>query len=265
MATPGRETAHRQSAGWLAGRFDLFERYCLPSIAAQDSRDFQWLIFFDIHTPDWARERIEAGQKSFPFTPVFTELFEAEGWARNVRAAIGPAQADRIVITSNLDNDDGLANNYMRSVRETAAANWNGSTFAVNVPDGYVLAGSNLYAHRHLYNAFTNLVEADDDSLATTKTIRHMDLPDRVMIVQAESGPGWLQLVHDGNVSNKIRGYRVQRPEGGRFADGLLAGVGDASSARLFWDNQVEARIRKGRDDAFRLIRRLIPADRHVG
>ena len=262
LATPGRESAHRLGEGWLEGRFELFERYCLPSIAAQDSHAFEWLIFFDILTPDWARERIAAGQRVFPFRAVFTELFEAEGWARNVRAVIGPPEPERIVVTSNLDNDDGLANDYMRRVREAAEAGWRGETIAVNVPDGYVLCGPELYFHRHLHNAFTNLVEADTAAIRTTKTIRHMELAEHVPIVQAEGTPGWLQVVHDGNVSNKVRGARVMPPADAPFAAGLLDSVTPVSGPVLFWDNRVAAPLRAARDAAFKLARRIVPIDR---
>ena len=32
---------------WLLHRFELFERYCLPSMAAQANQDFRWFLFFD--------------------------------------------------------------------------------------------------------------------------------------------------------------------------------------------------------------------------
>ena len=262
LATPGRETALRQSQYWLAGRFDLFDRYCLPSIAAQDSHEFDWLIFFDILTPDWARTRIEAGRRIFPFTPIFTELFPGEGWARQVRAAIGPADAGRIVITSNLDNDDGLARDYMRRVRQAAVANWHGQTFAVNVPDGYVVGDGSLYLHHHRFNAFTNLVEADSDAMRTTKTIRHMDLPGLMPIVQAPGGPGWLQVVHGGNVSNKIRGARIARPQRDDFPPATLDDVAPVGAGQLFVDNRIRYPIRAFRDMGARWYRKLFPADR---
>ncbi|WP_299134485.1 glycosyltransferase [uncultured Amaricoccus sp.] len=50
MPSPGRESQIRARPGWLAGRFELFERYCLPSIAAQSLKDFHWVIYFDAAT-----------------------------------------------------------------------------------------------------------------------------------------------------------------------------------------------------------------------
>ena len=69
MPTPGRESHIRSRPGWLAGRFELFERYCLPSIAAQTTRDFHWVVYFDVETPPEFRARIEACRAVFPFVP----------------------------------------------------------------------------------------------------------------------------------------------------------------------------------------------------
>lgn len=37
---------------WLEHRFEVFERYCLPSVAAQTSGNFTWLCLFDAATPE---------------------------------------------------------------------------------------------------------------------------------------------------------------------------------------------------------------------
>ena len=43
---------------WLEHRFGLFEKYCLPSIANQTCKDFEWVVLFDDKTPDEFRNRI---------------------------------------------------------------------------------------------------------------------------------------------------------------------------------------------------------------
>lgn len=88
LATPGRESAIRNRPGWLAQRFDLFERYCLPSVAAQTVRDFKWIIYFDKDTPEDFRARIERLREVFPFTPYFTGLFPGTGWRESITATL---------------------------------------------------------------------------------------------------------------------------------------------------------------------------------
>ena len=71
VARPKRSDPIRLDPEWLAGRFDLFEKYCLPSVAAQTARDFHWLVYFDAATPEPLRARIEACRRIFPFVPCF--------------------------------------------------------------------------------------------------------------------------------------------------------------------------------------------------
>ena len=54
------DKTHRatQTADWLAQRFDLFERFCLPSVAHQTNKNFTWLCLFDKDTPTDMRQRI---------------------------------------------------------------------------------------------------------------------------------------------------------------------------------------------------------------
>jgi hypothetical protein len=45
---------------WLAGRFDLFERYCLPSVKGQTCQDFRWIVLFDAATPQKFKDRFKS-------------------------------------------------------------------------------------------------------------------------------------------------------------------------------------------------------------
>lgn len=51
---------------WLEHRFEVFERYCLPSVAAQTSGNFTWLCLFDAATPESCRRRIEGYKARCP-------------------------------------------------------------------------------------------------------------------------------------------------------------------------------------------------------
>ena len=107
MPTPGRESQIRSRPGWLAGCFELFERYCLPSIAAQTARDFHWVVYFYVETLLEFLERIEAGRAVFPFVPYFTEFFPAEGGrARSASSSGGRRPGGS---TTRFDSDDALA------------------------------------------------------------------------------------------------------------------------------------------------------------
>lgn len=262
LATPGREVAFRARPGWLAERFALFERYCLPSVADQTCQDFDWIVFFDDQTPDWARARAEQLQSVRPFHALYTPLFDNDGWARAVRAVAGPAQAGRLIVTSNLDNDDALGFDFIERVQKAARAHFRGRRFAINVPDGYVLADRAIYAHRHLQNAFTNMAEPDDEAMATTMTIRHMELFDHVEVVQAHGAAGWLQVVHGGNVSNRIRGRRIGGDEARRqFPAGVLGKIAETSLPARLFEAVLAVPFRALRDRLFVFARRIVRVD----
>jgi len=262
LATPGREAAWRGAADWLAGRFDLFERYCLPSVRDQTRRDFTWLVLFDDHTPGWARERVARAQAIVPFHAIYTPLFDGAGWGRFVRAAIGPAQPGRRVITSNLDNDDALAADYLARLHAAAIGAARQDSFALNVTRGLILSGRRLYRYDHPANAFTTLVEPDADPLRTTMSIRHNELARHVPVVQVEGRPGWLQVVHGGNVSNRVRGRVIAQPAATGFAGDILADVAPPGPIELAHDRLIAAPLRLCRDHAIRLYRWLRPVDR---
>ena len=109
LATPGRESALRNQPGWLAGRFELFERYCLPTLAAQSASParFRWIVYFDDGTPEPFRARIEACRRVADFHPFFTPMFPGEQWgdlgprgargrgAAGAVAAVDPARQRR--------------------------------------------------------------------------------------------------------------------------------------------------------------------------
>src|SRR6056297_2423472 len=110
LATPGREAAMRNDPGWLADRFELFEDYCLPSVAAQTERGFYWILYFDENTPPEYKERITALRDVFPFHAYYTGLFPSEGWPRSVSETVSVETP--FLLTSRLDNDDALSTEY---------------------------------------------------------------------------------------------------------------------------------------------------------
>jgi hypothetical protein len=208
LATPGRESKLRNDPTWLAHRFELFEKYCLPSVAAQTERDFDWLIFFDEGTPAAFQERVKDAQKVHPFTAIYTPLFPAEGWRLSSLAAV-EADPRTALLTTTLDNDDAIAADFVERLQQTASQHLDEAPIAFNFKNGLVLKGGNLYFHQHKSSAFRSVLERYGDSLRTAASIPHMDMASHFTICQIEGGPGWLQVVHDRNVSNKTRGTRV--------------------------------------------------------
>lgn len=206
LATPGKESQIRTQVGWLEGRFHLFETYCLPSIAAQRNMSFDWIIYFDVDTPDIFKARISKLQKIFPFHAYYTPLFRSEGWSRSLRETYPLTQ--KFLLTTRLDNDDALAIDYTerlhQSVRDNAF-----ELGAYNFRNGLICEAGALYKIDHPKNAFFSWLDLSAGDLRPAPSIQHMRLDDFGPVHQIEGAPGWLQVVHETNVSNKTRGNRV--------------------------------------------------------
>src|SRR5437899_7174315 len=59
---------------WLSHRFDLFDRYCYPTIRAQVDADFRWLVFVNVRTPDAFKDRVSEYAKWPPFVPIYIDV-----------------------------------------------------------------------------------------------------------------------------------------------------------------------------------------------
>ncbi|TVQ57706.1 MAG: hypothetical protein EA355_03740 [Rhodobacteraceae bacterium] len=256
LATPGRESAIRIRPGWLSGRFDLFERYCLPSMAAQTRQDFDWIVYFDVDTPASFRERIERCREVRPFTPYYTPLFLSEGWPRSIRETFGET-APRL-LTTRLDNDDALARDHVERL-QAAVAPFDGARASFNFTNGFLLNGGRVYAHRHPANAFASQLEPWGAETRTASSIPHLDMADYGPVIQIPGPGGWLQVIHDGNVSNRTAGRRVA-PDAAqdRFPAEVLGDLAPFGPIEAMLDRFVEGPARAARAGATRIAKRIL-------
>lgn len=249
LPTPGREAAIRARPGWLARRFDLFESICLPSVVSQIEQDFLWIIYFDVATPQAFRDRIDRLRRRYPFIPFFTGMFEDTGWSRSLRNVLHDAgRSPKWILTTRLDSDDALSRDYTQRVQQVARRSR--TPKALNITRGCIRTQNNAYEVTHPSNAFFSLLEPYDGPVRTAAAIQHMNLHGHLPVTQIDGPPGWLQVVHGDNVSNKIRGRRAHP---GTFRDaffeGALAGVPPPSRLSLLTENTLLTPLRRCRDD----------------
>ncbi|WP_312182141.1 glycosyltransferase [Arthrobacter sp.] len=222
LPTPGAESLVRAREGWLRERAGLFERYCLASVAAQTNPRFGWVIYFDPESPGWLREKISDWSAGGTFTPVFRASVNRAELLGDLRAVVQdsgqvPGEA---LITTNLDNDDGLATDFVDRLQR-AAGETEPARAALYLPRGLILHGTSLYARTDRTNAFCSVVEPWEDAL-TCWNDWHTMLGRSMPVREVPGPPGWLQIVHGGNVSNRIRGRRTAPGPHRRSFPGLL-------------------------------------------
>lgn len=117
--------------------------------------------------------------------------------------------SDRL-LTTNLDNDDGLAVDFVARVQ--AALDPTRAREAIYVGRGLIRGPHGLYARTDRYNAFCSVSELWDGAV-TCWSDWHNLLPASMPVTVLTGRPAWLQVVHGTNVSNRIRG-RLVSPAG---------------------------------------------------
>jgi glycosyltransferase involved in cell wall biosynthesis len=151
---------------WLDHRFELFEKYCLPSIKNQTCQNFEWIVLFDSFTPEKFKAKIADYQRECPqFIPVFVEPQKGRYFAEIFRREIVKRLKANRVVSTYLDNDDALNVGFVEDLQHRALA-VNEGTF-INYNDGYQYYSEDGYLMRIYYptNHFVSVVEKGDATI----------------------------------------------------------------------------------------------------
>jgi hypothetical protein len=198
---------------WLSLRLDLFQRYCFPTILAQQEQDFTWLVLFDEQTPTHFRKIIATYAKYKNLIPVYCGEYDT----------IIPCVTDQMqtlapgvewFVTTRLDSDDALSVGFVHCLQEIVRSLGeerlkSSDTLYINFPNGLQLCDGEYYDFRDVTNAFVSLVERRAHP-HTVFWVDHPSIHDVAPVVQAETKPLWMQIVHDMNVYNYLRGVKIE-------------------------------------------------------
>src|SRR5690349_13551625 len=177
----------------------LFERFCLPTVRGQTRQDFKWLVLFAADTPRTFKAKIERLAEWPNFVPVYL----AAGTEHVGRLVVAPYLdgSPQTLITTRLDNDDGLCRTYVEEMRRFAGVS---ARTVLQFPNGYVWNRGRIYLDRQEHNAFATLVEplagGAGSEYVTIYKGSHSDLHRLGPVVDVGDAPGWLQVVHGSNV-----------------------------------------------------------------
>jgi len=189
---------------WLRHRFDLFDRFCYPSLKGQTNQNFTWLVFFDAGTPRVYWKYIDDYAKWEKFNAVFIEGYSLTRVKKEIDKHLGDSN---FVITTRIDNDDAICRRFV----ETVQHNFNEQTFElINFPNGFVWHEGRTYRSRQMSNPFMSLIESAQ-MYETVWCRSHLELRELAEIKQIESPPAWLQVIHEMNVCNEVQGVLQPR------------------------------------------------------
>ena len=210
---------------WLEHRFEVFERYCLPSVAAQTSGNFTWLCLFDAATPESCRRRIEGYKARCPqFEAVY---YTAVRVVRPEGKKIPPPP--KLLITTNLDNDDAFSSDVVELLQRELRPAPGKRIYSLLYGYQYFTDRRFALKMRYTNNHFLTLVEPFDAHTETIISYRHTKAIRQLPTIYLSTARGkWLEIVHEDNVSNdfriNIKVWYIPLLYGRSFADFGLGG-----------------------------------------
>lgn len=260
LPTPGVEGAIRAREGWLQNRVELFELYCAPSVANQTC-PVSWIVYFDPESPDWLFERFSPLVERGLFRPIMRASVDQGELLSDIRDTV-PERGDDL-ITTNLDNDDGLAVDFCERLGSVATPH---RRVAIYAPLGLVKSSDGVFLRTDRRNAFCSVREPWQGAI-TAWAEYHNEFARIMPVVELEGPPAWLQVVHGANVSNRVRGRLVSSlPYKARFGT-MLDDARVPTSTDLARDVFFRLPLRATRDGARSAVRvaglRLLGKDRY--
>jgi hypothetical protein len=196
---------------WAHERLDLFRKFCVPTILHQSNQGFKWLIYMDVETNP---SDLEAIRKELELVKNAELRFAAsmDGLLGDLRKILSTATT-AYVITSRLDNDDGLGRAYIQQIQDAFVP---GEKTLVNMLHG-VLYDADQHIMTMVRNArlnhFTSLIEKrhPDQECLTVLGFSHTQPPEDCKVVNRDADFAWLKIIHGRNLNSKAKGRPVLR------------------------------------------------------
>lgn len=193
---------------WLRYRLAFFYDVTYPSVRAQTTRDFDWLVLFDDRCSAEFRAEIEDLARG-TFVPVWDRRpFRRDTFAEPV-AALTRGSGRTHLITTRIDSDDAMSRDFMAAVQAEFAGQ---ERLFVNFPHGVQIDRSGAVLRSHtLSSPFLSLIEerVPERPPATVFVAKHARARAWAPIREVRSPVRWAQVVHDGNLSNIVNGVRI--------------------------------------------------------
>lgn len=200
FAVPSKHTDEK----WLCERLELLQKFAIPSVAAQSSKDFTWLLLVSADAPEAPIGKLRhLIRKSFPDgrAEVVTMAGNARGASifKHARAS----NAERI-LTTRFDSDDAVHVDFTKEIREVCQ---DPGRFFVQFSWGYSF-DPRINSLRLFFNPtgpFVSLVEPNNDEMTSVYCGNHVLLADKGP-VKTFSRERWMQVIHGGNHLNTHQG-----------------------------------------------------------
>jgi hypothetical protein len=193
---------------WLQKRYELFERYCFPSIQLQTEQNFKWLVYFDVETPDVFKTKNELLKKDFSsFKPIYVSSFK--DFEQSLLNDIENYKSEHCnyVLTTRLDNDDCLHKDAVKVIQQHFKPV---NKAIIDLKNGLALQIVNTYKlslkKDTISGPFITLIEEYKDPMLilTVYNREHLSWIGEVEFINIGKGFYWLQIIHQNNLTNEL-------------------------------------------------------------
>ena len=187
---------------YLEERFNLFEKYTLPSIKNQTNQNFKWIIQFHKRTPKKFLNRIKELKKIYNFEDVYLK----SGRRFNFQEYCEKNNENYdYYITTRIDNDDMIDEDYIKEIQDYVNNNNLHECFISFVHGMKLDLNTNKkYDYFHEMNHFISMIKSTNEK--TALNIIHSKLREHGLdIVRFKTEkPMWVEIIHNSNVTNRI-------------------------------------------------------------
>ena len=180
---------------YLKYRFELFDRYTVPSMCYQTCKDFKWIVLYDERTPKEYREKAMSYTELGFYEPIFVKSgFSIEGITNDLIA-----DKNFYYITSRVDNDDALMPDYVECIQNKAKKVFPKDKFITSVRNyRYDVKEKSLTSYKlkknHFISRTGNVYELGQDAM-----------PVNPFKYAKVAGTHSVEVVHDTNIINSTR------------------------------------------------------------
>lgn len=194
---------YRLNIKYLKYRFELFEKYCLPSIKGQTCQLFSWLLLLDEQTPAYFKEKINSYKKQYNnINPIYLPPCSN---AKDIYVTICNRCAAKTdyLITTRIDNDDVLHKNYIQEIQEYFSSHHISEPTVISFSKGIQYYHNKDIALHINYpsNHFITLIEPTSISHNSVLGYDHTKIKKLFPLIIIKKVM-WLEVVHDTNIIN---------------------------------------------------------------
>lgn len=230
IATPGQDPSaigfrHVIQTLFTDDRLQLFDSYCLPSLAAQTCADFVWHVYCDENTSTPTLQALQERAERFPQMRLC--LTGPNGRTPAAHVLDDTQLADTVLLTTRLASDNAISKDYVKAIQEYVDifGHSGDTTLLLNFPRGFQLdlATSRLLFDWKPCNGFHTLFERLSSEPATVLAGNLSTSHEEHHTVQEDSIPAWLMVVHEDSALNALGEIYRGEADIARLADFGLA------------------------------------------